>query len=208
MPPYASSVGRPVRTPGPGYSARATSLLRKVFLMHHWKLLAMAAALPLFACSSDSPADASTATALVSVSPSGGAASVSRNGAVTITFDHAIMAGMERYALLHEGGLTGSPVAGSWILSADRKVLAFTPASALKAATQYTIHLGGGMMDGEGHPVNMDGGMGMGGQYASGTMMSGGMMGSGGMMSSGSMMGTGWQAASGTFGMLFTFTTA
>ncbi len=57
----------------------------------------------------------------------------------------------------------------------------------LKSATKYTIHLGGGMMDASGRPVNMDPGEMMGGQYAGGSMMGGG-----GMMGGGSgMMGPG-----------------
>ncbi len=41
-----------------------------------------------------------------------------------------------------------------------------------------------------------------GGQWATSGMMDGGMMGDG------SMMGPGWRAANGTYGMVFTFTTA
>ncbi len=167
--------------------------------------LLLALALPLLAgCGApDSPA-APAATALASVVPAGGAVGVDPTGIVTVTFNHALMAGMEKYAALHEGDVTRPVVAGSWALSPDRTTLTFTPAAALESLTKYTIHLGGGMMDASGRPVDMDPGRMMGGQYAGGSMMGGG-----GMMGGGSgMMGPGWQGANGMYGMVFSFTTA
>jgi len=165
----------------------------------------LTAALPLLgACGSSDTPTGPDATALASVSPAGGAVGVDPAGTVTVEFNHALMAGMEQYAALHEGDVTGAVVAGRWTLSTDRTKLTFTPSAPLKAKTKYTIHLGGGMMDADGRPVNMNPGQMMGGQYATGSMMTGG-----GMMQGGSgMMGPGWQGAGGTYGMVFSFTTA
>lgn len=159
--------------------------------------LVTAAFLPLLGACGSSPTDANT-TALASVTPTGGAVGVDPAGVVTVKFTNPIMAGMEQYAALQEGDVTGPVVVGTWTLSTDRTVLTFTPAAPLKSKTKYTIHLGGGMMDANGHGVNMDPGKMMGGQYASGGMMG----------SNSGMMGTGWQGASGNYGMIFSFTTA
>jgi hypothetical protein len=92
----------------------------------------------------------SAATALVAVEPTGGATDVDPTEPVVVTFDHAIKPAMTEYAALHEGDVNGPEVAGSWSLSEDSTQLVFTPDEPLKAATKYTIHLGGGMMDAEG----------------------------------------------------------
>ncbi|MDP2958247.1 MAG: Ig-like domain-containing protein [Longimicrobiales bacterium] len=147
---------------------------------------------------------------LLSVQPAGGSVNVAVGRNVVITFDHAIAAGMEAYAALHEGSVVGPVVAGAWGASQDRTVLTFRPAAPLKAATTYVIHLGGGMMGGNGQRVNLERhGIGMGGQWATGSMMTGGM--GAGMMSGGqsTMMGSGWQHPNnGSYGMVFTFKTA
>lgn len=144
--------------------------------------------------------------ALLSVVPSGGTMNVTIGTTVVITFNHAIPDSMEAYADLHEGTVTGPVVAGSWSLSGDHRVLTFTPALALKPATTYVIHVGGGMMDEDGDHLDLGMyGSGMGGQWATQSMMSGGMMGG----QTGGHMGSGWlDAGSGTYGMIFTFTTA
>lgn len=162
----------------------------------------------LIACSDDATGpEGEEVAALASVQPAGGSVDVSVDATVVVTFDHAIGFGMEQYAALHEGEVTGPEVSGSWSRSEDGTQLIFTPAAPLKPATTYVIHIGGGMMDADGHPVNLGmHGTGMGGQWATQSMMSGGMMG-GGMM--GTHMGAGWQHHSnGTYGMIFTFTTA
>ncbi len=168
----------------------------------------LALVVPLLAgCgTADSPA-APAATVLASVVPAGGAVGVDPAGVVTVTFSHALMAGMEKYAALHEGDVTGPVVAGTWALSSDRATLTFTPAASLKSKTKYTIHLGGGMTDANGRAVNMDPGQMMGGQYAGGSMMNGGGM-MGGSGTGSGMMGPGWQGANGMYGMVFSFTTA
>lgn len=165
------------------------------------------------ACSeSDTPLEPEVgSTALLSVVPQGGSADVDRFAPVVAEFDHPVMEGMEDYALLHEGDVTGPEVAGSWIFSTDRMVLTFTPASALAPSTRYTIHLGGGMMDADGEQVDLGThGDHMGGAWATPGMMGGGMMDGGPM--GGAMgeqhMGEGWEhPTNGSFGMVFSFTT-
>ena len=128
---------------------------------------------------------------------------------VVVRFSHPIAEGMEEYAALMEGSVTGPEVPGAWALSADQTTLTFTPGSPLKPATTYVIHIGGGMMDEDGDSVDLDMyGPGMGGMWATGSMMAGGMgMGMGGQ--TGWHMGAGWAGpSSGTYGMVFTFTTA
>jgi len=150
-------------------------------------------------------AGAEPVTSLSGMHPMGGAVDVAVGANVVVTFDHAVADGMQGLAALHEGSLTGPEVGGLWTLSEDRTRLTFVPTTSLKPATTYVIHLGGGMVDANGHPVNLEGsGLGMGGQWATGTMMGGGMGGQ-----SGTHMGTGWQHPSnGSYGMVFTFTTA
>ncbi|MEJ2678548.1 MAG: Ig-like domain-containing protein [Gemmatimonadota bacterium] len=164
--------------------------------------LAMAAA----ACN-DTTAPVAAPTELLSVVPQGGATNVDPTEPVTVTFNHPLAQQMTEYASLHEGDVTGPVVQGMWALAQDDSVLVFTPDQPLKPATQYTIHVGGGMMDTEGNDVgfDMDGSM-MGGQWATDGMM--GRMGGGMMGGQNSEMGNGWQGTNGMYGMVFTFTTA
>lgn len=139
----------------------------------------------------------------VSVVPSGGATNVNPNALIVVTFDHPMRPGMEAYAALHEGDVTGPVVAGAWTWSEGRVTLVFTPDQPLKSATPYTLHLGGGMRA-------MDGGYVDYGPCADqfgGQWTGGGMTGGGGMMGGG-MMNSGWRHPNGTYGMTFTFTTA
>ena len=100
--------------------------------------------------------------------------------------------------VLHQGGITGPTTAMTCNWSDGQRTLSCRPGQPLAAATQYTIHVGGGMMNSSGQAVGMDQyGMGMGGQWATGGMM-GGQTG---------MMGTGWMNANGSYGMMFEFTT-
>ncbi len=158
-------------------------------------------------CATDTPSLEISPVRLDAVFPTGGSTGVSVGAKVTVTFNHAVMAGMEQHAALHEGEVSGRLVAGTWSVSTDRTVLTFSPAQPLKPATKYTIHLGGGMMGADGRPVDFSQNQQRcGGQWATYGMMNGvggGMMGSGG-----GMMGQGWQGANGTFGMIFQFTTA
>jgi hypothetical protein len=174
----------------------------------------LAASVLLTACGGapTTPA-ADSPTQLMSVIPTGGSTNVNPNAPIVVEFSHAMMADMTGYMVLHEGAVTGPVVAGTWAWNAERTRATFTPAAPLKARTAYTIHMGGAMMDAEGRHVGFQQhGSHMGGQTATGGMMGGGMMGGGmmggGMMADSSMMGPGWRHADGSYGMVFTFTTA
>ena len=140
---------------------------------------------------------------LLSVSPAGGAIGVSATVAVRIAFDHAMGLGMDAFAALHEGDVTGPEVPGVWTFSGDRATMTFTPNEPLAPATPYVIHLGGGMLDDHGNAADLERyGIGMGGQWATGSMM----MGPG---DGGAHMGDAWRhPGNGTYGMVFAFTTA
>ena len=94
-------------------------------------------------------------------------------------------------------------------LSAEARFSAFTPGTLtctptnpLAAGTQYTIHVGGGMTDAQGHMMDLDSWTSMGGEWATGGMMGGTHAGQ-----PIGMMGPGWMHGS-AYGMLFTFTTS
>ena len=139
-------------------------------------------------------------TSIVAISPASGASDLAVTSVITITFDHAVMLGMERYLSLHQDALTGPTVAGTATRSSDGTRLTFTPAAPLRSRTTYVLHVGGGMVDDSGHAVDYGRCASLGGRSASGSMMGGGMMG-------GAEMGAGWKGRDGAYGMLFTFTT-
>lgn len=164
-------------------------------------MLAIAGWIALVGCT-DTTAPV-VATELAAVVPAGGAVAVDAGTTVTVTFTHPMMEGMEEYMVLHLGDVTGPLVPGTWSWSADGCQATFQPLNPLEPKTLYTIHLGGGMMDWEGHAVGFaEHGVHMGGVWATGAMMGGG-----GMMGGG-MMGQGWMGPNGTYGMVFSFTTA
>jgi hypothetical protein len=167
-----------------------------------WLLTLSLAPLALLACSGDPTAPALTAR-VVSVVPSGGATGVDANAPIVVTFSHAMRSGMEQYVALHEGDVTGPVVLGTWAWSDDRTTLTFTSPAPLKAQTQYTLHLGGGMRAADGGFVDYGSCV----EQHSGQWVTQEMMG-GGMMGGGNMMGSGWRHPNGTYGMVFTFTTA
>ena len=159
------------------------------------------------ACSANSPATptalTTTAAALLSVSPVGGATGVSSTASLTMTFSGAMGQGMEQSVDLHRGDTSGpiQPMTCTW--SADRMTFACRPDMQMDPDTMYTIHIGGGMMNGSGMRMNVDKGLQMGGQIVTGTMM-GGMHGGQPI----SMMGSAWRGSDGTYGMMFSFRTA
>ena len=168
----------------------------------------------LGACSTtDPPLDggAGEPAVLLSLSPQGGETDVDRFAPITVQFDHPVMPGMEAYALLHEGDVTGPAVPGVWTMSADGRTLTFTPESPLAPHSTYTVHLGGGILDENGYHTDLGThGHGLGGAWATQTMMAGGSMGPGmmgGVLGQGHM-GAGWQHPNnGAYGMVFTFVT-
>lgn len=138
-------------------------------------------------------------TSITSVSPGGNATSVSTTTPIVIRFSHAMAAGMEQYVYLHQGEITGPVVPMSYAWSGDRATLTCTPAIPLQGHTRYTLHMGGGMLDANGHMIDLDDMPMMGGQWV--------MPGMFGSMPS-YMMGPGWQGANGSYGMMLSFTTA
>ncbi len=161
--------------------------------------LAGLASLALSACS-DSTAPATTI--LTAVSPAPAAAAVATSSTITLTFGQPMMAGMEQYMDLHQGGITGPTVPMGCVWSPDHTTLTCTPSTPLAAGTQFTIHVGAGMTDSQGHMMDMDEWTTMGGQWATSGMMGGTHAGQ-----SMGVMGPGWRHGA-HYGMLFTFTTA
>lgn len=172
-----------------------------------WRILPVVLSLGLAACGGvDTAVDVEIEpAAFLSVIPTGGATNVDRSAPIIVTFDHSIMSGMEAYADVHKGDLTGPEVPGAWTMAPDRTSMTFQPANTLDPSTMYTIHLGGAMMGADGGPVDLEThGSHRGGSWATSTMMGGAMNGS----PSGTHAGDGWRHSSnGSYGMAFTFTT-
>jgi len=120
-----------------------------------------------------------------------------------LTFSGSMAQGMEAYMDMHTGTTAGAimPMACSW--SADRTTLTCTHAP-LAGGSTYTIHVGGGMRDAGGNPIDMGDMMNM----LGGTWLQSGMMGGMHAGQSMGMMGSGWMGSNGSYGMMFTFTTA
>lgn len=138
--------------------------------------------------------------AVLNVAPANGTTNIAVSGSITVTFSHAMQPGMEMLVILHEGSVTGAVVAATASWSADRRTLTLTPNAPLKAKTTYVLHLAPTLRGADGAPLNHAACAVLGGRTVTGSMMGGGM-GAG-------MMGSGWQPANGTYGMIFTFTTA
>jgi Bacterial Ig-like domain len=163
------------------------------------------ASLVIAACGGgDSSGPSAVATTeLVSVMPSGGSTGVSATGPMVMTFSHPMMAGMEQYLDLHQGNAPGPLVAITCTWSGDRLTVTCVPGQPLQPKSPYTLHVGGGMMDADDHPVDMTQHQSQtGGQWLMPGMMGG--MHAGAPMSG---MGAGWKGANGSYGMVFTFTT-
>lgn len=175
----------------------------------------------LAACSRDGPTSpepppVGERTVLLDVAPGGGAGGVGVDTVITVVFSHPMDPAMSAYADVHLGDLAGPGVAGSWEWLEDHAVLRFTPDGPLRPATDHVVHLGGGMTDARGDPVDMEEhGVGMGGEWATDERMGGGHMGggtgghAGGGTDPSDHMGGPWDHPSnGSHGMTFTFTTA
>ena len=167
-------------------------------------------------CGSDgtAPAEPETqaATAVLAVSPQGGATDVEPSAPISIRFNGAMMAGMEQYVDLHRGDITGPthPIACGW--SADYTSLTCHPATPLDRGPRYTLHRGGGMMGSGGGPLHMDPSTWHGTWAEPGTPMGPGSMGGpmrGDTHAGGPwrMMDSGWRSGNGTYGMVFQFRT-
>jgi hypothetical protein len=139
--------------------------------------------------------------ALTAVVPAGGEMGVDPNTPISIEFTHPMQMGMEMYVALHRGGPQGPVMEGMWTWSSDMMRLGFQHSEPLEHGMDYTIHLGGGMRDAEGNPIDWEPGLQqMGGEWCTADML-------GGMMQNSHMMGPRWMHENGTYGMGFTFTT-
>jgi hypothetical protein len=142
--------------------------------------------------------------ALLSIAPSGGTTGVNLDTSISIEFSHPMQD--EAFVAVHEASMSGpfGPlVDGTMSWEQDELHLVFTPNAPLMPQTEYTIHIGGGMMDQGGHVIDLEQhGVQMGGQWVMQTVMQDCMM-----NVCGSMMGPGWQHTNGSYGMSFTFTT-
>lgn len=166
------------------------------------------AALMISACSStDAGVGPTDAVALASIQPANATAGVALSAPIVLHFSKAMMSGMEMLVVLHEGSVTGPVVGTTAMWSSDRTTLTMTPQTAMKHATTYVVHMSPGLQDTAGHMINMTPGTAMGGQTVNSGMMGGATSMMNGQWGPG-MAGAGWQAANGTFGMMFTFTTA
>ena len=144
------------------------------------------------------------ATTVLSIAPTSGSTDADPNAPVVVRFSGPMQVGMEQYAALHVGDVSGPVVAGTWMWSDDRTQLTFAPDSSLEPGMRYAVHLGGGMEDAGGNTLDyQDCIQQLGGQWVTQSMLGGSMMGGGT-----NMMGTGWQGTDGTYGMVFFFTTA
>jgi hypothetical protein len=155
------------------------------------------------ACS-DSTSPSITAASLDAVSPAPGATGVDPATVMTMTFNAAMQTSMMQYVDLHQGTIAGSvvPITCSW--STDKTTLTCQPNQPLHHGTGYVLHMGGGMMNATGDPVDVE----HHGMMIGGLPVSGGMMGRmhGGQETG--MMAGGWMDGDGHYGMEFTFTTA
>jgi hypothetical protein len=167
-------------------------------------LVASAAVAGAIACRAGDATAPEADTVLEAVMPSAGASDVDVAGVVTVRFSEAMATGMLDYLDLHAGGIRGPVVPTTCGLSADRRVMTCTPNRPLRPGSAYTIHLGSGMMDGDGRPVETEShGMALGGRPITGQMMDD-RHGEQPM----SMMGPGWRhSGDGHLGMAFGFET-
>jgi len=165
----------------------------------------------LAACSSSSTSsglsDAVEAPVLASIQPANAASGVAANAPIVLHFSKAMMSGMEMLVVLHEGTVTGPVVVTTAMWSSDRTTLTMTPQAAMKRTTTYVVHMSPSLKDTAGHMINMTAGTTMGGQTVNSGMMGGATPMMNGQWGPG-MVGAGWQAANGTFGMMYTFITA
>jgi hypothetical protein len=144
------------------------------------------------------------------MSPVGGSTNIGLGQPVEIRFTNPMHPEAAKLVAVHSGDLGGPVVKGAWTWWEGYTRLMFMPSSAWQPATDYTIHVGGGMIGASGSPMDFQSqGPAMGGQWATSGMMDGDMMEGGGMMESGeNHLGDGWRHANGTYGMVFRFRTA
>jgi hypothetical protein len=152
-------------------------------------------------CSDSSQGANDNEAALLSVSPRGNSTNVDPNARIRLEFQHEMQDGMEQLCVLYRGGLDGEEVPGNWEWSEEHHVLRFTPHHPLHHDAEYTLHVGGGMIDAHGHTMNFDEhGHDMGGHWIDDDMLS--------HHDDHGHMHDGWQHHDGHYGMAFPFRTA
>ncbi len=160
----------------------------------------------------DDPTQSNGPTSLISVEPAAGSLDVSVTVDIQVRFDHPIPQTMRNYIALHEGDCPGPVVAGMWSLAVDQMGLGFVPTVPLMPGTEYTVHVGGGMTDTAGMPLDLHRhGILLGGETVTESMVRGpdGMgMGMDMMGQPITHTGPGWAHSDGTYGLAFMFTTA
>ena len=173
-------------------------------MSHVSHLVACSAFLLALGCSDSNNVPSQTTTTLTVVSPAGGTTNVSPAATISLTFSGPMAQGMENYMDVHQGTTADATIPMTCTWSADRTTLTCSHAAPFAGASTYTIHVGGGMTDANGHVIDMDAMVNMMG----GVWLMPGMM--GGMHAGQAMntMGQGWQGSNGSYGMMFTFTTA
>jgi Bacterial Ig-like domain len=168
-------------------------------------VLPLSLAVSALACSSTTgPTGGADVPALLAVVPAEGATAIDPTAPIVLTFNHPMGTGMEQFMDLHVGDINGPtvPMTATW--SSDRTVLTIRPNQQLAHATTYVIHLGGDLMDGDGHALDYASCQKLGGQRLQASQMGQGSQ----HGSMGSGMGNGWRNADGSYGMVFTFTTS
>lgn len=158
----------------------------------------------LAACSDGGVTAPAGGMALAEITPAPGATGIDPASPIAIRFSGAMASGMEQYADLHRGDISGPVVPMGCAWSTDRSTLTCTPGEPLQSETRYTIHMGSGMTDANGRMADTEQyGMQMGGQPVTAAML--------GPMHGGNpagMLGPGWQDADhGHMGIAFTFKT-
>lgn len=133
---------------------------------------------------------------ITSLTPAASATQVDVGTTIELTFNHPVPHAMEAYVMVHEGGVDGPAVTGTWMWSGTGMHLEFHPDLPLLGQQRYTLHLGGAMQDTEGHMLDYD--------YCR-TVQGMAWAWSDGMH--GHQMGAGWMHENGSYGLTAWFET-
>ncbi|MEW5916746.1 MAG: Ig-like domain-containing protein [Gemmatimonadota bacterium] len=162
------------------------------------------ATLALSSCGNPSTVAEPTAAdgpAMLNIVPPNAATGVDPASPIVIAFTHPMLRGTEALVVLHKGSLTGPLIAGTASWSDDRTVLTFKPSTVLESKTTYVLHLSPNLQGVNGQRISQASCARLGGRSVTPGMLGPGPHGPG-------MMGGSWRAPDGTYGMIFTFTTA
>jgi hypothetical protein len=118
-------------------------------------------------------------------------------GIVVVDFDGPVQDGMEAYVDLHREDVTGPLVPMTCLWARNGETLTCLPQGALASGTRHVLHLGAGLLDADGRPVDMSPGLGLGGTWMDG--------GTGVLHGGGTLQGDGWRDEAGRTGLLVPF---